>query len=187
MAGYRVRDTLATKLVSELVEAADDKQLTKTINRYGRVDLLCVDELAYMELDRRGAELLFQVLTEREEKASVAIASNESFSGWTKTFTDPRLCAAIVDRLTFGGNIIETGTDSYRLAQTRAAPLALPRHRHAPELHRHRRRHRARRDPPATSSGSHPYLQPMLASPQATPSTVNFSGTRVCLTADASA
>lgn len=72
-----------------------------------------------MELDRRGAELLFQVLTEREEKASVAIASNESFSGWTKTFIDPRLCAAIVDRLTFGGNIIETGTDSYRLAHAR--------------------------------------------------------------------
>lgn len=70
-----------------------------------------------MELDRRGVELLFQVLTEREEKNSVAI---ESFSGWTKTFTDPRLCAAIVDRLTFGGNIIETGTDSYRLATTRA-------------------------------------------------------------------
>ncbi|GAA1501113.1 hypothetical protein GCM10009760_63680 [Kitasatospora kazusensis] len=40
--------------------------------------------------------------------------------GWTKIFTDPRLCAAIVDRLTFGGNIIETGTDSYRLASTRA-------------------------------------------------------------------
>lgn len=74
----------------------------------------------HMELDRRGAELLFQVLTEREEKNSVAIASNESFSGWTKTFTDLRLCAAIVDRLTFGGNIIETGTDSYRLATTRA-------------------------------------------------------------------
>ncbi len=69
----------------------------------------------------RGAELLFQVLTERAEKASVAIASNESVSGWTKTFTDPRLCAVIVDRLTFGGNIIETGTDSYRLAHTRAS------------------------------------------------------------------
>ncbi len=73
-----------------------------------------------MELDRRGAELLFQVLTEREETSSVAIASNESFSGWTRTFTDPRLCAAIVDRLTFGGNIIETGTTSYRLAHTLA-------------------------------------------------------------------
>jgi hypothetical protein len=52
----------------------------------------------YMALDRCGAELLFQVLTEREEKNSVAIASNESF----------------------GGNIIETGADSYRLARTRA-------------------------------------------------------------------
>jgi DNA replication protein DnaC len=59
-------------------------------------------------LDRSGAELLFQALTEREEKNSVAIASNSSFSGWTKTFTAPRLCAAIVDRLTFGGIIIGT-------------------------------------------------------------------------------
>jgi DNA replication protein DnaC len=116
MKGYRVRYTLATKLV----KAADEKQLNKTITRYGRVDLLCIDELGYMELDRHGAELLFQVLTEREEKNSVAIASNESFGGWTKTFTDPRLCAAIVDRLTFNGAIIETGTDSYRLATTRA-------------------------------------------------------------------
>ncbi|MEU0505475.1 IS21-like element helper ATPase IstB [Nocardia sp. NPDC005998] len=117
--GYRVRYTLATKLVNELVEAADEKQLAKTINRYGRVDLLCIDELGYMELDKRGAELLFQVLTECEEKNSVAIASNEAFSGWTKTFTDPRLCAAIVDRLTYGGTIIQTGTDSYRLAHSK--------------------------------------------------------------------
>jgi DNA replication protein DnaC len=120
MAGFKVKYTLAAKLVNELVEAADEKVLTKTIARYGRVDLLCLDELGYMELDRRGAELLFQVLTEREETNSIAIASNESFSGWTKTFTEPRLCAAIVDRLTYGGNIIETGTESYRLAQTRA-------------------------------------------------------------------
>ena len=119
-AGFRVKYALATKLVNELVEAADERQLAKTIARYGRVDLLCIDELGYMQLDRRGAEMLFQVLTEREETASVAIASNESFSGWTKTFTDPRLCAAIVDRLTFAGNILETGTDSYRLAHARA-------------------------------------------------------------------
>jgi DNA replication protein DnaC len=88
---------------------------------------LAVDETelaALRELDRRGAELLFQVLTEREEKNSVAIASNESFSGWTKTFTDPRLCAAIVDRLTFGGNLIQTATESYRLALTQARTVA---------------------------------------------------------------
>lgn len=54
----------------------------------------------------------FQVLTERKEKNSVAIASNVSFSGWTGAFTDPRLCAAIINRLMFNGTIIETGTDS---------------------------------------------------------------------------
>jgi hypothetical protein len=70
------------------------------------------------------SELLFQVLTEREEHSAVAIASNEPFSGWTKTFTDPRLCAAIVDRLTFAGQIIETGTMSYRLAHARQARSA---------------------------------------------------------------
>jgi DNA replication protein DnaC len=53
------------------------KQLTKLINRYGRVDLILVDELGYLQLDRRGAELLFQVLTEREERSAIAIASNE--------------------------------------------------------------------------------------------------------------
>src|SRR5246127_68443 len=114
-AGYRVRYALASKLV----KAADDRQLTKLINRYGRVDLILVDELGYLQLDRRGAELLFQVLTEREERSAIAIASNEPFSSWTKTFTDPRLCAAIVDRLTFAGQIIETGTTSYRLAHAR--------------------------------------------------------------------
>ncbi|MBB5790384.1 DNA replication protein DnaC [Jiangella mangrovi] len=89
LAGHRVRYVLAAKLVNELVDAADDKQLTKTIARNGRVDLLCIDELGYMELDRRGAELLFQVLTEREEKNSVAIALNESFSGWTPPSPTP--------------------------------------------------------------------------------------------------
>lgn len=73
-----------------------------------------------MELDRRGAEVLFQVLTELKEKNGVAIASNESFSGWTKTFTDPRLCAAIVERLTFNGAIIQTGTESYRVTHSKA-------------------------------------------------------------------
>ncbi|MGP4096415.1 IS21-like element helper ATPase IstB [Nonomuraea sp. KM90] len=118
MAEYRVKYVLAAKLVNELVEAADELILNKTIARYRRFDLLCIDELGYMELDKR-ADLLFQVLTDREETASVAIASNESF-GWTKTFTEPRLCAAIVDRLTFNATIIETETSFYRMAHGRA-------------------------------------------------------------------
>jgi DNA replication protein DnaC len=96
---------------------ADERQLSKTIARYGRVDLLCLDELSYTELDRRGAEVLFQVLMEREERNTIAIASSESFSGWTKTFTDPRLCAAICRPLHLRReHTIETGSVSYRLA-----------------------------------------------------------------------
>ncbi len=109
MAGHRVKYVLAAKLVNELGEAVDERQLSKTIARYGRVDLCALTSSATWN-STGPAELLFQILTEREETNSVAIASNESFSGWTKTFTDPRLCAAIVDRLTFGGNIIiQTG------------------------------------------------------------------------------
>ena len=79
-AGSRVRYTLASKLVNGLAEAADDRQLSKTIARYGRVDLLYLDELGYLELDRLGAELLFQVFTEREERSAIAIAFNYPFS-----------------------------------------------------------------------------------------------------------
>jgi hypothetical protein len=120
-AGRRVRYTTTAALVNELVEAADDKQLSRVIGRYTRLDLLCLDEVGYVHLDPRGAELLFQIITAREEKASIACASNAPFSEWGRTFTDPRLAAAVVDRLTFHAHIIETGTDSYRLRSTQAA------------------------------------------------------------------
>jgi DNA replication protein DnaC len=63
---------------------------------------------------------LFQILTEREETASVAVASNLLFNEWGQVIGDPRLVAAIVDRVTFNAHIIETGTDSDRLRTTKA-------------------------------------------------------------------
>jgi IstB-like ATP binding protein len=104
----------------QLPAGSRSRQLTRIIARYGRVDLLILNELGYLSLDRREAELLFEVLTEIEERASIAVGSYEPFSSWTKTFTDPRLCAGIVDRLTYKGQIIETGTSSYRVAHARA-------------------------------------------------------------------
>ena len=118
--GLRVRYTTAAALVNELAEAADERTLSRVVARYGRLDLLCLDEFGYVHLDPRGAELLFQVLTEREERASVAVASNAPFSEWGQTFADPRLAAAVVDRLTFHAHIIETGSESYRLRVTAA-------------------------------------------------------------------
>jgi len=118
--GRRVRYVTCAQLVNELAEAADERVLSKVVGRYGRLDLLLVDELGYVSVDPRGAELLFQVLTEREERASVAVASNHPFSEWGQTFADPRLAAAVVDRMTFHAHIIETGTDSYRLRTSKA-------------------------------------------------------------------
>ncbi len=118
-AGLRVRYVTTAQLVNELAEAADERRLSRLVGRYGRIDLLCLDELGYFQLDTRGSELLFQILTEREEKSSVAVASNLPFSEWGKVIPDARLVAAVIDRVTFNAHIIETGTKSYRLRVTR--------------------------------------------------------------------
>lgn len=100
-------------------DAADERRLSRLVARYGRLDLLCLDELGHVQLDTRRAELLFKILTEREEKSSVAVASNLPFSEWGKVIPDARLAAAVIDRVTFNAHIIETGTESYRLHITR--------------------------------------------------------------------
>jgi DNA replication protein DnaC len=78
-----------------------------------------LDEVGYVQIDPRGAELLFQIITEREERASIGLASNLPFSEWRAVFPDPRLVAAIVDRITFNAHILETGTESYRLRSSK--------------------------------------------------------------------
>jgi DNA replication protein DnaC len=117
--GRRVRYVTTAALVNELAEAADQRALSRVVGRYGRLDLLCLDELGYVQIDRRGGELLFQIITEREERASIAVATNLPFSEWGTVFPDPRLVAAIVDRVTFNAHILETGTRSYRLATSK--------------------------------------------------------------------
>jgi DNA replication protein DnaC len=119
--GRRVRYVTTAALVNELVEAADDRALSRVVGRYGRLDLLLLDELGYVQVDHRGAELLFQIITEREERAAIAIGTNLPFSEWGTVFPDPRLVAAIVDRVTFNAHILETGTQSYRLRTTKTA------------------------------------------------------------------
>lgn len=108
--GLRVRYTTAAALLNELAEAADERQLSRFVARYGRLDLLCLDELNYVHLDPRCSELLFQILTEREERASVAVASNAPFSEWGQTLDHPWPAAA--DCFTFRAHIFETGSDS---------------------------------------------------------------------------
>ena len=117
--GRRVRYVTTAALVNELAEAADERVLSRVVGRYARLDLLLLDELGYVKIDTRGAELLFQIITEREERASLGVGTNLPFSEWGSVFSDPRLVAAIVDRVTFNAHILETGTQSYRLRASR--------------------------------------------------------------------
>ena len=122
----RVRFTTAAQLVNELTEAKNKSELNRVTNRWTRYELIVIDEMAYVAMPEAAAELLFQIITEREEKASVAIATNLPFSEWGSVFPDPRLVAAIVDRVTFNAHIIETGTQSYRLRTSRTSTRRKP-------------------------------------------------------------
>ncbi|WP_406163627.1 MULTISPECIES: ATP-binding protein [unclassified Streptomyces] len=86
-AGLKVRYTTTVNLVNEPAEDADEKKLSRTVARYGRVDLLCPDELGYLDLDKAGEKLLFQIFT--EERRAIAIASNAPFFEWKQTFHRP--------------------------------------------------------------------------------------------------
>lgn len=66
----------------------------------------CLDEFSYANLNRKGAKLLFQIFTEREERKATAVATNSPFAEWDKTFSEGRLCAVIADRIMFHCNLI---------------------------------------------------------------------------------
>jgi len=100
------------------IEAYNDKDLSRTVSRYSRPDLLILDELGYAPFSKEEAELLFQVLAERHERGSIIITSNLGFADWTKIFGDANMTAALLDRLTHKAHIIECKWDSYRLKQS---------------------------------------------------------------------
>lgn len=115
---YRTRFVSCYALVNELIEARQDKDLQRLIQRYSRYDLLILDELGYIPFSREGSELLFQVLAERQEKGSVIITTNLGFADWTQVFGDPVMTAALLDRLTHKAHIVNCQWESYRLKQS---------------------------------------------------------------------
>ena len=114
----RVRFVTAAGLVNELVEAQHHTQLGRRLQRYSRYDLIAIDEVGYVPLAEIGAELLFEVVSERAEKAALMMTTNLPFSEWTQVFTKARLCTALLDRVTDCAHIIETGRESYRFRRT---------------------------------------------------------------------
>lgn len=114
----RVRFVTAAALVNELIEAKQNGHVRRLMLRWMKYDLIALDEVGYVPLADIGAEFLFQVISDRAERAALIVTTNLPFSEWTTVFPNPRLCKALLDRVTDRAHIIETGTESFRFKRT---------------------------------------------------------------------
>ena len=118
--GLSVGFTTAAGLVHQLREARDEKRLLKLQHQLQAYKLLVVDELGYVPLSSTGAELLFEVFSQRYERGSTMVTSNLPFEEWAGVFGSERLTGALLDRLTHHVHILELNGESYRLKHSRS-------------------------------------------------------------------
>jgi DNA replication protein DnaC len=122
--GLSVGFVTAAALVHELMEARDERRLLRLQKQMVGYKLLIIDELGFVPLSKTGAELLFELISQRYERGSTLITSNLPFDEWTETFGSERLTGALLDRLTHHVNILEMNGESYRLGQSKARQAA---------------------------------------------------------------
>jgi DNA replication protein DnaC len=125
--GFSVGFTTAAALVSQLLEARDERRLLKLQRDLASVKLLIIDELGYVPLSPSGAELLFETFSQRYERGSTIVTSNLPFEDWTSVLGSERLTGALLDRLTHHVSILSMNGDSYRLKQSTGRRRALAR------------------------------------------------------------
>ena len=116
--GHRVRFTTAAKLVNELLEAHDQAKVLRILKRLKGYSLLIIDELGYLPFSAKGAQLLFQVFSERYEQCATIVTSNLRFAEWTQVFGDANLTAALLDRLTHHCHIHQFDWESIRFTES---------------------------------------------------------------------
>ena len=124
--GLSVGFTTAAALVHELIEARDEKRLLRLQRQVAGYKLLIIDELGYVPLSQTGAELLFEVFSQRYERGSTIVTSHLPFDEWTGVFASERLTGALLDRLTHHVHILEMNGDSYRLKQSKRRARSIP-------------------------------------------------------------
>ena len=131
--GLSVGFTTAAALVHELMEARDERRLLNLQRQLARLNLLIIDELGFVPLSPTGAELPFEVFSQRYERGSILVTTNLPFDEWTEVFGSERLTGALLDRLTHHVHILEMNGESYRLkrSQQSAAPQASEEPDHA--------------------------------------------------------
>ena len=116
--------TTAAALIHEMMEARDERRLLNLQRQLSRLNLLIINELGFVPLSRTGAELLFEVFSQRYERGSILVATNLPFDEWTEVFGSERLTRALLDRLTHHVHTLEMSGECYRLKGSRetAAP-----------------------------------------------------------------
>ena len=117
--GLTVGFITAAALVHELIEARDEKRLLRLQKQLAKYKLLIIDELGFVPLSKTGAELLFEVFSQRYERGSTLLTSNLPFDEWTEVFGSERLTGALLDRLTHHVHILEMNGQSFRLNQSK--------------------------------------------------------------------
>lgn len=118
--GYRVKFTTVAMLVEELLVAKEEHRLAAFEKQWLKYDVIICDELGYVPFSKIGAELLFQFLSGRYERASTIVTTNLEFSDWLQVFGDEKLTAALLDRLTHRAHILLMNGESYRFRQSMA-------------------------------------------------------------------
>jgi DNA replication protein DnaC len=124
--GYRVAFATAQEWVSRLERAQDQNRLEDELRRLERYQLLIVDEIGYLPLERQAANLLFALVSRRYERGSIIITSNRGFEQWGEILGDAMVAAALIDRLVHHATMITLKGKSYRLRQRAATPPPAP-------------------------------------------------------------
>jgi DNA replication protein DnaC len=114
-AGHRVAFATAAEWVDRLGEAHQQGRLHAELTRLGRIPVLVIDEVGYIPFDGEAANLFFQLISARYERASVIVTSNKPFGRWGEVFGDPVVAAAMIDRLVHHAEVVNLKGDSYRL------------------------------------------------------------------------
>ncbi len=117
--GKKVRFFKVSELLTQLLEAREERVLGRLRAQLARQDVLVLDEFGYVPANQVGAELLFDIISSAYEKTSVIVTSNLPFERWTEVLVSERLVAATLDRLTHRCHVLEATGESYRLKEAR--------------------------------------------------------------------
>jgi DNA replication protein DnaC len=116
--GYTTLFITAAQLGNQLVESQSERQLQRFLDKLRKIQLLCIDELGYIQLSEATTQLMFQVISDRYEQGSIALSSNLEFTEWTQIFHDERMTAAILDRLVHNSHIVLFSGPSFRIEES---------------------------------------------------------------------